>query len=71
MVNTPAASMFLDQTKSCVEKALFKDGLSIEDVMKFARHNAKDIIAMGFNPKSTFIVRPSSASSGWLHVDAV
>ncbi|KAN0075447.1 hypothetical protein V8E55_011470 [Tylopilus felleus] len=37
------------------EKFLFKHELKIEDVQKFSRSNAKDIIAVGFNPKKTFI----------------
>jgi len=37
------------------EKALFKENLSFEDVMKFARENAKDIISLGFDVKKTFI----------------
>ncbi|CAK7901861.1 hypothetical protein CAAN1_06S06194 [[Candida] anglica] len=37
------------------EKFLFKQKLTIEDVKKFARENAKDIIAVGFKPENTFI----------------
>lgn len=37
------------------EKFLFKPKLKIEDVKKFSRENAKDIIAVGFNPENTFI----------------
>lgn len=37
------------------EKFLFKQTLKIEDVKKFAIENAKDIIAVGFDPKKTFI----------------
>lgn len=37
------------------EKFLFKHKLTIEDVKKFAQENAKDIIAVGFNPENTFI----------------
>lgn len=36
------------------EKALWKD-LSIEQTMKMARDNAKEIIALGFDEKKTFI----------------
>lgn len=36
------------------EKFLWKD-LSIKEVMKLARENAKDIIACGFDPEKTFI----------------
>lgn len=37
------------------EKFLFKHKLTINDVKNFARENAKDIIAVGFNPRNTFI----------------
>lgn len=37
------------------EKFLFKQGLTIENVKGFANQNAKDIIAVGFDPKKTFI----------------
>lgn len=37
------------------EKFLFKPKLKIEDVKKFSKENAKDIIAVGFNPENTFI----------------
>lgn len=36
------------------EKFLFKD-LKLDDVKKFTIQNAKDIIAVGFNPEKTFI----------------
>ncbi|KAK9462166.1 uncharacterized protein V1516DRAFT_673939 [Lipomyces oligophaga] len=37
------------------EKFLFKQSLTIEDVKRFTIENAKDIIAVGFDPKKTFI----------------
>ncbi|KAF2403169.1 tryptophanyl-tRNA synthetase [Trichodelitschia bisporula] len=37
------------------EKALFKDNLTFEETMAFSRKEAKDIIAMGFDVKKTFI----------------
>ena len=37
------------------EKFLFKPGLSIEDTNSMAYDNALDIIALGFDPKKTFI----------------
>ncbi|GKZ21661.1 hypothetical protein AbraIFM66951_002321 [Aspergillus brasiliensis] len=37
------------------EKALFKDSVTFEDAMHFAMENAKDIIALGFDLKKTFI----------------
>lgn len=36
------------------EKTLWKD-LTVEEAMKMARENAKDIIAMGFDVNKTFI----------------
>lgn len=37
------------------EKFLFKQKLTVDDVKRFAKENAKDIIAVGFNPENTFI----------------
>lgn len=37
------------------EKALFRDNLTFEEVMEYSRENAKDIIALGFDVKKTFI----------------
>ncbi|TPX19021.1 uncharacterized protein E0L32_011265 [Thyridium curvatum] len=37
------------------EKAVFKDNLTFEEVMGYAMDNAKDIIALGFDVKKTFI----------------
>lgn len=37
------------------EKFLFRQKLTIDDVKKFYIENAKDIIAVGFDPKKTFI----------------
>ncbi|PYH91029.1 tryptophanyl-tRNA synthetase [Aspergillus ellipticus CBS 707.79] len=37
------------------EKALFKDNVTFEDALHFAMENAKDIIALGFDIKKTFI----------------
>lgn len=36
------------------EKTLWKD-LKVEDAIKLARENAKDIVAMGFDVNKTFI----------------
>lgn len=36
------------------EKTLWKD-LKVEEAMKLARENAKDVIAMGFDVNKTFI----------------
>jgi tryptophanyl-tRNA synthetase len=37
------------------EKFLFRQQLTIPEVKKFTRQNAADIIAVGFDPKKTFI----------------
>ncbi|BCS24058.1 tryptophan--tRNA ligase WRS1 [Aspergillus puulaauensis] len=37
------------------EKALFKDSLTFEETLHFAKENAKEIIALGFDVKKTFI----------------
>jgi tryptophanyl-tRNA synthetase len=37
------------------EKFLFKSNLKLEQCNGFAYENAKDIIAVGFNPDKTFI----------------
>ncbi|SPN98810.1 probable cytoplasmic tryptophanyl-tRNA synthetase [Cephalotrichum gorgonifer] len=37
------------------EKALFKDSLTFEEVLHFGMENAKDIIALGYDVKKTFI----------------
>ncbi|CAK7268197.1 tryptophan--tRNA ligase [Sporothrix epigloea] len=37
------------------EKALFKEGLAFEDTLQYAMENARDIIALGYDQKKTFI----------------
>lgn len=37
------------------EKFLFKPNLELDDCMKYAHENIKDIIAVGFDPEKTFI----------------
>ncbi|KAI9813622.1 MAG: hypothetical protein M1827_003693 [Pycnora praestabilis] len=37
------------------EKYIFNQGLELDDVQKFTRQNAKDIISIGFDVKKTFI----------------
>ncbi|PWY87464.1 tryptophanyl-tRNA synthetase [Aspergillus heteromorphus CBS 117.55] len=46
------------------EKALFKDNVSFEDAVHFAMENAKDIIALGFDIKKTFIYSDLKYVSG-------
>lgn len=37
------------------EKALFKEGLPFEDTLQYGKDNARDLIALGFDQKKTFI----------------
>lgn len=37
------------------EKALFKESLTFEDTLSYAMENARDIIALGYDVKKTFI----------------
>jgi len=37
------------------EKALFKDSATFEETLQYGMDNAKDLIALGFDPKKTFI----------------
>lgn len=37
------------------EKALFKDSATFEETLKYGMDNAKDLIALGFDQKKTFI----------------
>ncbi|KAI9688782.1 MAG: hypothetical protein M1822_001139 [Bathelium mastoideum] len=52
------------------EKALFKEKLTFEDVMQYSRDNAKDIIAMGFDVKKTFIYSDLKYISGHFLLNA-
>lgn len=53
------------------EKFLFKPKLSIEDVKKFTYENAKDIIAIGFNPENTFIFSDLDYMGGGFYENVV
>ncbi|CCE66259.1 hypothetical protein TPHA_0P01010 [Tetrapisispora phaffii CBS 4417] len=53
------------------EKFLFKQKLTIKDVKGFARENAKDIIAVGFNPENTFIFSDLSYMGGGFYETVV
>ncbi|KAF2753388.1 tryptophanyl-tRNA synthetase [Pseudovirgaria hyperparasitica] len=53
------------------EKFLFKNDLKIEDVRQFARENAKDIIAVGFDPKKTFIYMDTEYIGGHFYQNAL
>lgn len=48
--NVPLVIMLTDD-----EKYLFKEKLEVEETEQFSRDNAKDIIALGFDVKKTFI----------------
>lgn len=53
------------------EKFLFKPKLKIEDVKQFAKINAKDIIAVGFNPDNTYIFSDLEAMNGPFYENVV
>ncbi|KAK9473161.1 uncharacterized protein V1510DRAFT_402541 [Dipodascopsis tothii] len=53
------------------EKFLFKGALSIEDVRKFTAQNAKDIIAVGFDMKKTFIFSDLDYMGGEYYANVV
>ncbi|SCU81522.1 LAMI_0B06612g1_1 [Lachancea mirantina] len=53
------------------EKFLFKHKLTISDVKRFARENAKDIIAVGLNPENTFIFSDLEYMGGGFYENVV
>lgn len=53
------------------EKFLFKPKLTIEDVKRFAKDNAKDVIAVGFNPENTFIFSDLEYMNGAFYENVV
>lgn len=53
------------------EKFLFKPKLTIDDVKGYARENAKDIIAVGFNPENTFIFSDLEYMNGAFYENVV
>lgn len=53
------------------EKFLFKPKLTIDDVKKFAKQNAQDIIAVGFKPENTFIFSDFEYVGGALYENVV
>lgn len=53
------------------EKFLFKPDLTLEICRQYARENAKDIIAVGFNPSNTFIFRNTDFVSGAFYHNVV
>ncbi|KAF5505389.1 Tryptophan--tRNA ligase [Colletotrichum siamense] len=50
VLDAPLVIMMTDD-----EKFLFSEKRTVEEVMHYTRENAKDIIAIGFNPERTFI----------------
>ncbi|QSL67041.1 hypothetical protein MERGE_001428 [Pneumocystis wakefieldiae] len=53
------------------EKYLFKQELKLEDTRQFARENARDIIACGFNPEKTLIFIDTEFVSGSFYQNIV
>ncbi|KTW28137.1 tryptophan-tRNA ligase [Pneumocystis carinii B80] len=53
------------------EKYLFKKELKLEDIREFARKNAKDIIACGFDPEKTLIFLDTEFVSGSFYENVV
>lgn len=53
------------------EKFLFKPKLTIDDVKRFARDNARDIIAVGFKPENTFIFSDLGYMNGAFYENVV
>lgn len=53
------------------EKFLFKPKLTIDDVKKFAKDNAADIIAVGFKPENTFIFSDLEYMNGAFYENVV
>nr|XP_036588701.1 tryptophanyl-tRNA synthetase [Colletotrichum truncatum]KAF6800075.1 tryptophanyl-tRNA synthetase [Colletotrichum truncatum] len=55
MVRSSLSDAELVLTGFADEKFLFSEKRTVEEVMHYTRENAKDIIAIGFNPERTFI----------------
>jgi tryptophanyl-tRNA synthetase len=53
------------------EKSLFKDGLSTEEAYQYSLENAKDIIALGFDVKKTFIFSDLKYMSGHFYENTI
>ncbi|CCA69841.1 probable tryptophan--tRNA ligase [Serendipita indica DSM 11827] len=51
------------------EKFLFKNELTVEKVLEYTKKNAKDIIAVGFNPEKTFIFSNFAFVGGAFYVN--
>lgn len=53
------------------EKFLFKDGSTVEDNIKFAQGNARDIVSIGFDPQKTFIYSDFGYMGGHFYQNAI
>lgn len=53
------------------EKYLFKESLSVEDTMRFAEQNAKDILAVGFDLRKTFVYSDFHYMGGHFYQNAI
>ncbi|KAK1531648.1 tryptophanyl-tRNA synthetase [Colletotrichum paranaense] len=53
VLDAPLVIMMTDEAAD--EKFLFSEKRTVEEVQHYTRENAKDIIAIGFNPERTFI----------------
>ena len=53
------------------EKFLFKESLSVEETTRFAEQNAKDILAVGFDLKKTFVYSDFQFMSGHFYQNAI
>jgi len=53
------------------EKFLFKESLTVEETIKFSQDNARDIIAMGFDVKKTFIYSDFEYMGGHIYQNAI
>lgn len=66
MFDAPLVIMLTDD-----EKFLHSPKLKVEDVKRFTRQNAKDIIAVGFDLKKTFIFADFDYVKGALYENAI
>lgn len=53
------------------EKFLFKESLSVEETIRFAEQNAKDILAVGFDLKKTFVFSDFHYMGGHFYQNAI
>lgn len=53
------------------EKYLFREGSTIEENVKYSQDNAKDILALGFDYKKTFIFSDFGYMGGHLYQNSI